>query len=93
MDTFSQVAGYKPNIQSPVAFLHSMPNTQKEPRSAPSTVATHTSQTPENKPTTETKDLYHLKTPEHIRTLKTEIEEDDGRKKNIHVGELRELTG
>lgn len=45
---FSQVAGYKPNIQNPVAFLHSVPNTEKETRSDPSTVATHTNQMPEN---------------------------------------------
>lgn len=93
MDTFSQVAGYKPNIQNPLAFLHSVPNTEKETRSAPSTVATHTSQTPENKPPKEKKDLYHFKTPENIKALKTEIEEDDRRKRNIHARGLRELIG
>lgn len=90
---FSQVAGYKPNIQNAVAFLHSMPNTEKETRSDPSTVATHTNQTPENKPTKEKKDLYHFERPENITTLKTGIEEDDRRKRNIHARGLRELTG
>lgn len=93
IDTFSQVAGYKPSIHNPVAFLHSMPNTEKETRSDPSTVATHTNQTPGNKPTKEKKDLYPFKTPENIKTLKKEIEEDDRRKRNTHAHGLRELTG
>lgn len=62
-----------------------MPNTEKETGSDPSTVATHTKQTPENKPTKEKKDLYHFERPKNIKTLETGIQEDDRRRRNIHA--------